>query len=83
MALQLRPNWEYCDRDLAPDATDAFICTYERTFYADCVAAIDNVCPNCGGGFAPARSGPSRVAAWSLAGEAPSLDGSRPSLLRP
>lgn len=52
MALQLRPNCEDCDKDLPPDATDAFICTYECTFCADCVAAIDNVCPNCGGGFA-------------------------------
>ncbi len=46
--LEIRPNCEYCDKDLLPDATDACICTYECTFCRDCV---DNVCPNCGGGF--------------------------------
>ena len=54
MALELRPNCEYCDKDLAPDATDARICSYECTFCADCVERhLSNVCPNCGGGFAP------------------------------
>ncbi len=52
--LQLRPNCEYCDKDLVPTAADARICTYECTFCADCVEAhLHNVCPNCGGGFAP------------------------------
>jgi hypothetical protein len=54
MALELRPNCECCDKDLPPDATDARICTYECTFCADCVdTVLLNVCPNCGGGFAP------------------------------
>src|SRR5262245_12132985 len=53
MALELRPNCEYCDKDLPPDAVDACICTYECTFCADCVKRIDNVCPNCGSGFTP------------------------------
>jgi hypothetical protein len=54
MALQLRPNCEYCDKDLPPDATEARICSYECTFCADCVETkLQNVCPNCGGGFAP------------------------------
>jgi uncharacterized protein len=35
MALQLRPNCEYCDKDLPPSATDARICSYECTFCAD------------------------------------------------
>lgn len=52
MALQLRPNCEYCDKDLPPEATDARICSYECTFCAECVEAkLHNVCPNCGGGF--------------------------------
>jgi uncharacterized protein len=52
MALQLRPNCEYCDKDLPPNATDARICTFECTFCADCVETkLYNVCPNCGGGF--------------------------------
>ena len=37
MALELRPNCEFCDKDLPPNATDARICTYECTFCADCV----------------------------------------------
>jgi uncharacterized protein len=54
MALQLRPNCEYCDKDLPPAATEARICSYECTFCADCVETkLFNVCPNCGGGFAP------------------------------
>ena len=54
MALQLRPNCEYCDKDLPPNATDARICSYECTFCADCADnRLHNVCPNCGGGFVP------------------------------
>jgi uncharacterized protein len=52
--LQLRPNCEWCDKDLPPDAPDARICSYECTFCADCVEThLHNVCPNCGGGFMP------------------------------
>ncbi|HXP04567.1 MAG TPA: DUF1272 domain-containing protein [Stellaceae bacterium] len=52
--LQLRPNCECCDKELPPDALDARICSYECTFCADCVEnVLDDVCPNCGGGFAP------------------------------
>lgn len=52
--LQLRPNCEYCDKDLAPEATEARICSYECTFCVDCVEQVlQNVCPNCGGGFVP------------------------------
>jgi hypothetical protein len=54
MALQFRPNCEYCDKDLPPHATEARICSYECTFCADCVdTKLFNVCPNCGGGFVP------------------------------
>ena len=53
MALELRPNCECCDKDLPPNATEAMICTYECTFCATCVEnVLNNVCPNCGGGFA-------------------------------
>ena len=54
MALVLRPNCEYYDRDLPPASTLAQICSYECTFCTDCVDnKLHNVCPNCGGGFAP------------------------------
>ena len=52
--LALRPNCEWCDRDLPPASPDARICSYECTYCADCVDGIlQNVCPTCGGGFAP------------------------------
>lgn len=54
MALELRPNCEFCDKDLPPNSTEARICTYECTFCADCAdGRLVNVCPNCGGGFVP------------------------------
>jgi len=59
--LELRPTCEHCNRPLPPDAPDARICSYECTFCAACVDAIlGNVCPNCGGGFAPRPVRPSR-----------------------
>jgi hypothetical protein len=58
--LQLRPNCEYCDKDLPPHATDARICSYECTFCATCVETVlFNVCPNCAGGFVPRPIRPS------------------------
>ena len=52
--LELRLNCELCDKDLAPDAPDARICTYECTFCAACGEdVLHGVCPNCGGGFQP------------------------------
>ena len=61
MALALRPNCEWCDRDLPPDSTLARICSYECTFCAECVETkLHNVCPNCGGGFAPRPIRPSQ-----------------------
>ena len=52
--LELRPTCEHCNTALPPDSTAAMICSYECTFCAVCVAEIlENVCPNCGGGFCP------------------------------
>lgn len=61
MALQLRPNCEYCDKDLPHDALDARICSFECTFCEECVRTrLHDVCPNCGGGFAPRPIRPSQ-----------------------
>ncbi len=68
--LELRPNCEYCDKDLSPDAPDARICSYECTFCAACAETrLSNVCPNCGGGFAarPIRPRTARRPGVSLA----------------
>src|ERR1043166_452283 len=52
--LELRPSCEHCNKPLPPSAPDARICSYECTFCAACVESVlGNVCPNCGGGFAP------------------------------
>ena len=48
--LQLRPNCECCDRDLAPDASDALICSFECTFCRSCATGVlAGRCPNCSG----------------------------------
>lgn len=50
--LELRPNCECCNRDLAPDAPDALICSFECTFCAACATQVlKGICPNCGGGL--------------------------------
>ena len=52
--LELRPNCEWCDKDLPPDSDEAMICTYECTYCTDCVEnVLHNVCATCGGGFSP------------------------------
>jgi hypothetical protein len=59
--LELRPTCEQCNKPLPPDSLDARICSYECTFCAKCVEdVLGNVCPNCGGGFAPRPIRPSR-----------------------
>jgi uncharacterized protein len=66
LMLELRPNCELCDKDLPPDANEARICSYECTFCVECVSRVlENVCPNCGGGFAPRPIRPQ--GAWRLA----------------
>jgi uncharacterized protein len=52
--LELRPTCEHCNRALPPDSVEARICSYECTFCAQCVEQLlENVCPNCAGGFVP------------------------------
>jgi hypothetical protein len=58
--LELRPTCEHCNKPLPPEATDARICSFECTFCAACVdGLLQNVCPNCGGGFVPRPIRPS------------------------
>lgn len=50
--LELRPTCEHCNKALPPDSTEAMICSFECTFCKACVdEVLENVCPNCGGGF--------------------------------
>ena len=69
--LQLRPNCEYCDKNLPPEATEARICTYECTFCEDCIdRVLLNVCPNCGGVCAAPDPTGDGAAAGCLFGQA-------------
>ena len=48
--LQLRPNCECCNTDLAGDSDDAWICSFECTFCTRCTQeSLKEQCPNCGG----------------------------------
>ena len=61
--LELRPNCEWCDRDLPPQSAEARICSYECTYCAACAdAVLCNVCPTCGGNLVPRPIRPMR--AW-------------------
>jgi hypothetical protein len=48
MALEMRTECERCGVKLSPSA-EAYICTYECTFCADCTQRMDEICPNCNG----------------------------------
>ena len=48
--LEMRPDCERCGRDLPPGSDEAFICSFECTFCADCTEGdLGRTCPNCGG----------------------------------
>lgn len=59
--LELRPNCECCDRDLANGAPEARISTFECTFCASWVEErFGGICPNCGGDFTARPTRPTR-----------------------
>ncbi|WP_442782017.1 DUF1272 domain-containing protein [Collimonas fungivorans] len=59
--LELRPSCEHCNKALPPASMEARICSYECTFCVACADGIlENVCPNCGGGFVPRPVRPAR-----------------------
>ncbi|MET1051691.1 MAG: DUF1272 domain-containing protein [Mycetocola sp.] len=50
----MRPNCECCDVDIHPEDTRVFICSFECTWCAECVATFaGRRCPNCGGTLTP------------------------------
>jgi uncharacterized protein len=60
--LQLRPNCECCNADLAPDSANAMICSFECTFCRDCSEGkLRGVCPNCGGELVKRPTRPARA----------------------
>ncbi|HEY2544195.1 MAG TPA: DUF1272 domain-containing protein [Gaiellaceae bacterium] len=52
MSLEMRTECERCGGALAADG-EAVICSFECTFCAGCGAALEHVCPNCGGELVP------------------------------
>lgn len=48
MALEMKGGCERCEAALGWQA-EAHICSYECTFCGDCSAAMNAICPNCGG----------------------------------
>ena len=59
--LELRPTCEHCNQPLPPSSVEAVICSFECTFCKTCAETVlDNVCPNCGGGFCARPVRPSR-----------------------
>lgn len=52
--LEIRPNFEHCNKDLPNTSTEAMFCSFECTYCKDCALEIfENVCPSCGGNFVP------------------------------
>jgi hypothetical protein len=50
--LAMKDICERCSVPFGPDA-EAFICSHECTFCADCTTAMNRRCPNCGGELTP------------------------------
>jgi hypothetical protein len=48
MALEMRSQCERCQAETGL-AAEAYVCSYECTFCPGCTAAMQAVCPNCGG----------------------------------
>ncbi len=60
--LEIRTTCECCLKELPNGSPEAMICTFECTFCKSCVEGeLQNVCPNCGGGFTPR---PKRPEEW-------------------
>ena len=81
--LSMRPNCECCNRDLGPESSEAFMCSFECTFCEKCASGLlGGVCPNCSGELVrrPRRSAamlakypPSAERVLKAAGCAPAL----------
>ncbi len=60
--LEIKPVCENCGRPLPNGSAEAMICTFECTFCMDCVNnVLQNVCPNCGGGFEKRPARPNKL----------------------
>ena len=48
MALEMKVRCMHCEKPLSPGG-EAFICSFECTFCAECMKEHQNTCPNCEG----------------------------------
>jgi len=48
VALEMKTACEQCGATLS-DAGEAWICSHECTWCADCAAGLQRICPNCQG----------------------------------
>ncbi|MFI4867328.1 MAG: DUF1272 domain-containing protein [Steroidobacterales bacterium] len=61
---EIRPSCENCGAQSPPDSLEPMICSFECTFCRACVEQLlDDVGPNCGGGFSARAIRPARR--WS------------------
>jgi uncharacterized protein len=69
--LQLRPNCECCNSDLAGDSDAAWICSFECTFCTACAhERLHGRCPNCSGELVRRpRRAPEKLRKYPASGE--------------
>lgn len=48
MALEMKTACQHCSQSLSPQS-EAYICTHECTFCAQCTESMSHICPNCSG----------------------------------
>lgn len=50
--IEIRTSCENCNKQFQANSEEAMIGAFECTFCKECVdSVLQNVCPNCGGGF--------------------------------
>lgn len=76
--LALRSNCECCEKDLAPEAPDAVICSFECTFCRECAErSLRSISPGVALRLAAATAitaALARLAVQHFAGSSPMLD---------
>jgi len=76
--ITMKTSCETCQRALPADG-EAYICSFECTFCADCAASTNLVCPNCGGELL--RRPRRKVSSASLNNAPPSAPDNRRGLI--
>jgi len=56
LALEMKNVCERCGNQIAADG-EAYVCSYECTFCAECTRQMNSSCPNCGGELVRVKKG--------------------------